>query len=227
MSRRDDLGEFYRLLGHLRQRCGGHRLLRDCHGKSGWPERGVYFFFEDGELREDGLTPRVVRVGTHAVSEGSKTTLWTRLRGHRGSRDGGGNHRGSIFRLRIGEALMRRAIFADGIRESWGQEGTAPIRQVEAPLELAVSDHICRMPFLWVTVDDAPGVHSLRSHLEKNSIGLLSNFKKSPLDMPSAGWLGQLSPEAKIRESGLWNSDYVDRDYDPAFLSVFKEFAQV
>ena len=79
MSRQSDLDEFYRLLGELRSRLGGCRMLRDCTGKNGWPERGIYFFFEDGEFREDGVTPRVVRVGTHAVSEGSKTTLWTRL----------------------------------------------------------------------------------------------------------------------------------------------------
>lgn len=228
MSRRDDLDEFYRLLDELRQRCGGPRILRDCHSKSGWPKRGVYFFFEDGEYREDGLTPRVVRVGTHAVSKGSKATLWKRLRGHRGTRSGSGSHRGSIFRLRIGQTLMQRTAFADGIRASWGQGGTAPkhIRDAEIPLELAVSEYICRMPFLWVSVDDEPGTLSLRSYLEKNCIGLLSNFRKSPMDIPSAGWLGLLSPEEKIRLSGLWNSDFVEREYDPTFLPILKEFVR-
>jgi len=46
----------------------------------------------------------------------------------------------------------------------------------EAPLELAVSEYICRMPFLWLAVEDAPGGESMRAQIEKNSIGLLSNF---------------------------------------------------
>ena len=225
MSRRADLDTFYRLLDELRQRCGGHRLLRDCQGKSGWPERGVYFFFEDGEFREDGITSRVVRVGTHAVSVGSKTTLWTRLRGHRGGRDGGGNHRGSIFRLRIGEALMQKVQFPDCIRESWGRGGTAPkqTRLDEAPLELAVSEYICTMPFLWLSLTDEASPKSKRAYLERNSIALLSNFGKSPIDSPSNAWLGGLSPEPTITASGLWNTNHVTASHEPAFLRFFAE----
>jgi hypothetical protein len=226
MSRRDDLDEFYRLLGELRQRVGGYRLLHDCHGKSGWPERGIYFFFEDGEFREDGVTPRVVRVGTHAISKDSKTKLWTRLRTHRGSRKGGGNHRSSIFRLRVGEALQQRTEAAKDIRESWSQRRKAPkhVRLAEVSLELDVSEHICRMPFLWMAVDDAPSIQSKRAELERNSIAILSNFRKSPLDPPSSKWLGSCSPEQTIRDSGLWNTDYVDGQYNPVFLSTFCHF---
>lgn len=59
-ERRADLDRFYGLLGILEERCGGKRLLADCHGRMNWPSRGVYFFFEDGELRDDGATQRVV-----------------------------------------------------------------------------------------------------------------------------------------------------------------------
>ena len=107
MSRREDLNEFYRILDELQQRVGGCRRLQECTGKSGWPERGVYFFFEDGEFREDQKTLRVVRVGTHAITATSRTTLFNRLYTHRGHSDLGGNHRGSIFRKRIGEALWK------------------------------------------------------------------------------------------------------------------------
>jgi hypothetical protein len=100
------MNEFYEILGELRERVGGCRRLCECKGKSGWPERGVYFFLEDGEFREDQKTLRVVRVGTHAITATSKTTLWNRLHTHRGHSDLGGNHRGSIFRKRIGEALL-------------------------------------------------------------------------------------------------------------------------
>ncbi len=226
MSRRDDLNEFYRILDELRQRVGGCRALRECNGKSGWPERGVYFFFEQGEFREDGTTPRVVRLGTHAVSENSRTKLWTRLRSHRGNLNGGGNHRGSIFRLRVGEALLQQGVYDKGIHQSWSQGRHAPkhIRLAETPLELAVSEYICRMPFLWLAVDDVPGGKSMRAHIEKNSIGLVSNFRKSPVDPPSTTWLGYSSPEQTIKDSGLWNTDYVDFSYDPTFLSALAQF---
>jgi hypothetical protein len=53
------------------------------------PKRGVYFFFEDGEVASgsDGNL-RVVRVGTHAVSNGSRSTLEPALTG--ASRDTSG-----------------------------------------------------------------------------------------------------------------------------------------
>jgi hypothetical protein len=76
-----------------------------------WPDRGIYFFFHPDETRESSDQLRVTRIGTHAVSEGSSTSLWDRLRTHRGAQrgtyEGGGNHRGSVFRKRVGEALIR------------------------------------------------------------------------------------------------------------------------
>lgn len=115
MSRARDLDRFYDVLERLRLKLGGCRCLGACGGGGGegwrWPSQGVYFFFEPGEMREDGRTPRVVRVGTHAVYEGSKTTLWQRLsrhKGHeRGKYAGGGNHRGSVFQLHW--SAIRRA----------------------------------------------------------------------------------------------------------------------
>ena len=72
-----------------------------------WPRRGVYFFFEPGESRSlSGTGSRIVRLGTHALANGSRSTLWQRLSQHRGNAKGdGGNHRGSIFRLLVGVAL--------------------------------------------------------------------------------------------------------------------------
>lgn len=103
MKRLDDLKRSYDILGVLNERLGGARLLCECSGKLSWPQCGVYFFMEDGEARsQSGVGSRIVRVGTHALTPGSRTTLWQRLSNHRGpSRSGGGNHRGSIFRLII------------------------------------------------------------------------------------------------------------------------------
>lgn len=124
-DRLDDTIRFYRLLGRLADLCGGPRLLRSCRAGMGWPPRGVYFFFENGESRtSSGAGPRVVRVGTHGLKNGARSTLWGRLSQHRGSaRSGLGNHRGSIFRQLLGTALASR----DGIPlpESWGVAGSA------------------------------------------------------------------------------------------------------
>ena len=123
MDRLDDLKHFYNLLDRLENKVGGKRKLADCDGRMEWPNRGVYFFYESGENRSNsGTGPRVVRVGTHAITEKSRTSLWSRLSQHRGvQRTGGGNHRGSIFRLIVGASIKRR----DGQDQptSWGVAG--------------------------------------------------------------------------------------------------------
>ena len=49
-----------------------------------------------------------VRIGTHALNAGAGTKLWTRLSKHKGLIAGGGNHKGSIFRLICWHGLMSR-----------------------------------------------------------------------------------------------------------------------
>ena len=222
--RLNDLRRFYLLLDNLEQRLGQKRKLSDCSGRMSWPPRGAYFFFCEGEGRSDsGAGVRVVRVGTHALTQRSRTTLWNRLSQHRGvARSGGGNHRGSIFRLLVGTALINRDPSL-GV-SSWGQGSSAPreIRDQESKLEALVSDVIGRMPFLWLAVGDAPGPESLRGYVERNTIALLSNYDKESLDSPSACWLGHHCSRERVRASGLWNNNHVDEVYDPAFLDVFE-----
>ncbi len=103
MSRLKDLCRLYAALDRLEQTYGARRL-GDCDGKLDWPKQGVYFFRDIAERRiHTGKGARIVRVGTHALTATSKTTLWQRLAQHKGSsKSGGGNHRGSIFRLLAG-----------------------------------------------------------------------------------------------------------------------------
>jgi hypothetical protein len=159
-----------------------------------------------------------VRVGTHALKEGSRSKLWKRLAQHRGQRKiGGGNHRGSIFRLIVGTAIIKRT---GHDCPTWDVRNNAPadVRAAENALECEVSKVICGMPFLWLAVDDEPGVKSLRGYIERNAIALLSNFEKEALDPPSAGWLGHYCNRELVRRSGLWNQKHVDEAYDPAVL---------
>jgi hypothetical protein len=237
MSRLADLQRFYDLLELLSQRLGGTRTLATLSDFRDWPNRGLYFFFETSENRhESGSGPRVVRVGTHALSAGSRSTLRQRLGQHRGQATGGGNHRGSIFRLLIGQALMARGVIEPSA--SWGIKGDATkasaalkinradLTAAEAPIERAVTNYICAMPFLWVDIDDEPGPESLRGFVERHSIALLSNPERAPLDPPSRNWLGHSSDRDLVRSSGLWNQRHVGETHDPKFLDVLEGMVQ-
>lgn len=215
-SRIDSIIELYTFLDSLEKKLGGKRKLSTCNGRMEWPSHGVYFFFEEGEVRrESGEGLRVVRVGTHALSISSRNTLWKRLISHRGKDDGqGGNHRGSIFRLLVGEALIRKAGqngYPPNATKYWGNGNSAPsaIRRHEIPVELRVSEIIGKMPFLWLGVPD----RERRAIIEEYCISLLSNFDvEQPIDSPSDEWLGRhLGPErTRHLQSGLWQTDHVD-----------------
>ena len=233
-----DTARFYTLLARIEEKVGGRRRLAECDGGMDWPERGVYFFFEPGERRKhSGEGDRVVRVGTHALKTGSRTSLWSRLSQHRGRASTGiGNHRGSVFRGLVGRALARRGdcplppTWKRGTDDPRNRSGTtstvarqfgmtrAQVAADEADLERRVTAHIGRMPFLWLSVPDAPGPESARGRVERGAIGLLSHYTAPADDPPSAQWLGNHSDRERIRESGLWNSNHVDEPYDPAFL---------
>ena len=169
MDRLEDTTRFYQLLDRLEASVGGTRRLVECTGRMDWPRRGLYFFFEPGELRSgSGEGRRVVRVGTHALTDGTRSTLWGRVSQHRGTQRGDGNHRGSIFRLLVGVALTRQGVTS--LPASWGvgsDAGTAArrlglartdLRVAEADLELHVSRYVGEMPFLWLEVGDEPAL---------------------------------------------------------------------
>jgi hypothetical protein len=227
MNQLADLNRFYALLDRLETLPQQGLKLRAYGSASGLPPRGVYFFRELGEQRSScSNSSRIVRVGTHAVSANSKSTLWQRLRAHLGTRAGAGNHRGSIFRLHIGAALLARSQVNI---PTWGVGSKAPLavrqshatREVESSWEKKVSEYIGAMPVLWVDVPDEPSPSSIRALIERNTIALLSN-RFSPLEPISANWLGLHSPKSDIRQSGLWNLNYVDQTYDPRFLNLLE-----
>jgi len=225
-TRDQDVLRFYEGLARLERGVGGRRLMADCTAQQGWPQSGVYFFFEPREHRLSTTEPRVVRIGTHGVSRGSKATLWNRLRTHRGTTDGQGNHRSSIFRLHVGAAIAVRNPTV--CVPSWGiGQNTLPdMRDAEAQLERIVSAHIGAMHVLWLAIEDEPSPSSDRAYIERNLIGLLVG-RSGPIDAPSEEWLGLSSPDHRIRESGLWNLDFLDYPYSPASLDVFEQYVDV
>ena len=223
-KRLSDLKKFYLIIEKLENKNIQKNLLSKSNGRQEWPTKGVYFFFEETEKRIDsGNGLRVTRVGTHAVKENSKRTLWNRLSDHKGTiKTGGGNHRGSIFRLLIGTAIIRNKNLNF---PTWGKGNSAKkyIKDNELGLERLVSRTIGDMPFLYISIDDKSSKNSLRAYIEKNSIALLSNYNKNILDSASKDWLGNNCNREKVRNSGLWNNNYVDEIYEPAFLNIFEK----
>lgn len=228
MTRLTDLQQFYDLMDRLIGQQGASWRLSKIPATV--PRRGVYFFFDENEPRDDsGTGPRIIRVGTHALTTGSSSSLRQRLSQHRGSIRGGGNHRGSIFRLLVGQAL----ISSGGILScaSWGVKADlakaslalgmerADIVAAERAIEDTVSEYLSRLTFAWLAIDDEPGPNSLRSIVERNSIALLSNFNRPALDPATAKWLGRSSDRPLVASSGLWNQRHVAEEHDPAFLA--------
>lgn len=131
---------------------------------------------------------------------------------------GTGNHRGSIFRLHVGAALIARGDVEP--ISTWGQKPSAgrAVRETEVAIERAVSAYIGAMPFLWVSVDDEPGSDSDRGRIEAGAIAALSRVANRATDAPSDTWLGHYAARPAIRQSGLWNVNHVDGSVDGSFL---------
>lgn len=202
-DRSKDVEYFYELLTRLEERVGGKRTLADYNSNLNWPARGVYFFFEHGELRSDSTSAlRVVRVGTHALRQNSWSRLTHRLTDHK--EDWGR----SVFRDHIRKALHNRA----------RNKGTYK----EHRHETCVSEYIGAMPFLWVDVTVKDG-HILRRKIERNAVALLSGYRRTDGDQPSPNWLGLSHDDGKIRGSGLWNIQYTTRKHEPSFIKLFRD----
>jgi hypothetical protein len=189
---RESVAGLYRHVGRMAD-LYGLVPLGECTGARPWHTRGVYFFFDPEEPSEFAPSiGRIVRVGTHGLNSGSSSTLWGRLRHHRGHSDGSGNHRGSVFRKHVGSALLAR----DGTKHAtWGIRSSASreVRASETEIEKRVSEYLGRLLVTYVPVPDEPGPGSMRGYVEINSIGTLT-VERNRWSRPTAGWLGHYSP---------------------------------
>ena len=222
------------VLANLRDQIQGPYYLADVDGRLDWPDRGLYFFFSPAsDLRASTATDwRLSRIGTVGVSEGSSNTLWNRLRQHRGNvrgkYAGGGNHRGSIFRLHVGQALIEKHGWHDQYPH-WGEQNpdaaTTAVREQEHDLEQRVSEYIRELPFLWVGVDGEPGPECDRAVIERNTIAMVSYSRRSagPSDLD---WLGYHSSRTEVYRSGLWNVRHVADEFDPTALDLLAEYVE-
>jgi len=185
------------------------------------PKRGVYIFLDPAERNFRCEAPRVVRIGTHAVSEGSQASLRGRLRTHLGPVSEIGNHRGSIFRLHVGRAMLEGGRGHASL-PTWGegQDAGSDTKALEQAHEIAVSRYLQRLHVALLDVDDEPSKNSMRARVEMQLIALFSDTMRT-IDLPTSDWLGLKSPVAPIRQSGLWNIRGVGGKYDPFGIGAF------
>ncbi|MEA1015388.1 DUF6884 domain-containing protein [Sphingosinicella sp. LY1275] len=220
---RSDMARFNQYAKRLWNAQNGGRQIAETSGRMEWPQRGVYLVLDAGGAATRSGMPRITRVGTHAVSIGSRTSLWDRLSTHRGTLAGGGSHRSSIFRLHVGRAWMQYAPSALW-PASWSEGQSAPrdVREGEIPLEAQVSRLIGAMRILWLDVDDEPGAASERAYIERNLIGLLS---RAGLLWGAEwhGWLGRHAADWRIATSGLWNLNHIYSKPDHECIERFAE----
>lgn len=213
LTRVEHLRLLYKGIETLRS-LGRTFLLTDL-AKQELPNQGLYIFIDQNEINRWNKPGRIVRIGTHAVSTGSRSVLRTRLRNHLGNQDGSGNHRGSIFRLHIGASLLARNSF-EMRADHWGKpdDASRSIKASEDWLEKMVSYYIGGLEVAVIEIEDEASKNSLRAKAERQLIALLTE-SWLPLERPSQDWLGYSSDREAIVRSGIWNVMEVAKSYSP------------
>lgn len=202
MSMYQNIREIYSILEHKNN--NGMMFDFNAFPNMTLADKGVYIFLDPNEesIYSNSL-PRIVRIGTHAIHDGAKSTIKQRLRAHYGTKLNSGNHRGSVFRKHIGNALLNKGDL-EKTSETWGvgSNATKIIKDKEKWLELEVSSEIRKLRFCVFEIDDKASKNSKRSTIEKSLINILSTRN---IDLISADWIGKKSPAKEIRRTGLWN----------------------
>lgn len=155
---------------------------------------GLYFFYERGEFSPHGPEGRIVRIGNHPRSNDA---LVARLRHHYT-----GNKNSSVFRKLLGSALMRKADPANPCLSHWEKQDMLTCdrcRSVESDVSKLLRANFY---FRCIEVNDIDS----RNMLEKKLIATISLCR---ICIPSEQWLGIHTYSEKVRNSGLWNSNYV------------------
>lgn len=170
--------------------------LRFPFAANSLPKNGIYVLFEAGELAHG--SDRIVRVGTHT----GQNQLPSRLNQHFVKE----NKDRSIFRKNIGRAILngRNDPFLAQweldltTREAKNKYGAVVDLLKLQNMEKEVTETIQRnFSFVVFRVDHKEE----RLRWESRMISTISLCNDC---RPSANWLGLHSPKAKIRQSGLW-----------------------
>ena len=163
------------------------------------PSNGIYILFEKGEQAHGG--DRIVRIGTHKANN----KLRNRLSHHFKKK----NKDQSIFRKNIGRCLLYKR--HSSYLSTWNLDMTPRENKekysylVDTQLENAIEEEISeylRDNFTFVILE-VPDVED-RLLYESRLISTVSFCSECT---PSPNWLGLSSPNEKIRNSGLWQTN--------------------
>lgn len=164
---------------------------------------GLYLFYEAREESHHAVSGRIVRVGNHPRSQGS---LVRRLRQHYS-----GRKNGSVFRKLLGGALMRSKDPDDPClrpgpgKGHWERQDADPCARC-LPVEAEVSARLrTSFRFKVLSVPDM----GERNRLEKLLVATLAACGACG---PSPAWLGLHAYSPQVRESGMWNSQFVGEE---------------
>ncbi|WP_342304871.1 hypothetical protein [Methanolobus sp. ZRKC5] len=206
----DECGRLHQLFGELERISYPFDINRI-------PNNGIYILFEKGELGHN--TDRIVRVGTHNGDD----RLRIRLRQHFIKE----NKDDSIFQGHIGRALLNKD--NDPFLEQWyiklktkkdkakhsDRIDFAKLASTEKKVAQYIRDNFSFVVFE-VTDKDK------RMELESKLISTLSLCTECK---PSVNWLGNHSPKEKIKLSGLWNEQKLNKD--PLSETDFEELRMI
>ena len=171
------------------------------------PSNGIYVIFEKGETFH-GMD-RITRVGTHTGED----QLFSRLNQHFLKE----NKNRSIFRKNIGRSLLHKE--NNPYSKEWeydttsreGKEKYAKLLnlELEKELEKRISTYIHEnLSFVVFEVK----TKEERLFWEERIIATLSKAANQGEINPSDKWLGNFSPIEKIRNSGLWLVQGLDKE---------------
>jgi len=197
----------------LHQRLNELPLVRFPFELGDLPENGVYFFYEEGETwGHGGNEARITRIGTSR--EGN---FRSRIAEHYLLNESKMNfdinrpapHERSIFRKNIGRALLNRQ--KDDYIKVWEldftsrekREAFSHLRNIQK--ELTLESNITKLlrssfSFRYIILDSQEkrmGTGGIES-------SLIGTVARCSLCRPSPNWLGNYSPDSRIRQSGLW-----------------------
>jgi len=170
--------------------------LRFPFNEKNIPKNGIYILFEKGE-KAHGIE-RIVRIGTHI----GNNQLPSRLKQHFINE----NKDRSIFRKNIGRAILNKR--KDLYLEKWELDLTTKRakerfsqlinKEKQKEIEKEVSNYLQNnFSFVVFPIEDKESRLKTESKII-STISLCKNCK------PSINWLGLFSPKNKIKESGLW-----------------------
>ncbi len=181
------------------------------------PKNGIYILFEKGETSH-GMQ-RIVRVGTHT----GENQLKSRLKQHFVME----NKDRSIFRKNIGRAILNKS--KDSFLKDWEIDLTTKKSKDEfknridfdkqQKIESQVTEYLQdNFNFAVFEVNDK----NERLKLESK---IISTIYSCTYCKPSQNWLGLHSPKEKIRSSGLWLVNELNKE--PLSESDFQKLKSI